>query len=156
MGEMNCPVSHELPSEGRRTVSSDGDESAGGTVHTGCLVLPDPRALAEIEAIAKATGSKFDRHMAKRSVSIAHTRDNLQTLDKLTRLVNGQRRIIGDTPLLVPAEEVLPQLVSDRLTDEPHQLTRKYLTQPPNRPPAPSRAVRARPDRPQGGRCRQC
>jgi hypothetical protein len=35
-------------------------------------------------------------------VAKARTRDNLQAFDKLTRVVDGQRRIISDPPLVQP------------------------------------------------------
>ena len=38
----------------------------------------------------------------------ARTRDSLQALDKLTTVVDGQRRIVSDPPLIVPIEEVFP------------------------------------------------
>jgi|SRR5271165_900623 len=85
--------------------------------------------LADLQATATATGSKSDKRMATRTekmVTQARTRDNLQALDKLTHLVDGQRRIISDPPLLVPVEEVFPQMVSDSLIDELHELQRKY------------------------------
>jgi hypothetical protein len=41
-------------------------------------------------------------------------------------VVDGRRRIISDPPLIVPVEEVFPQLVSDTLTEELHQLLRRY------------------------------
>ena len=85
--------------------------------------------LADLQATASTTGSKTDRLMAARTaklVSKARTRDSLQALDKLTHLVDGQRRIISDPPLIVPVEEVFPQLVSDTLIDDLHQLLRKY------------------------------
>jgi uncharacterized protein (DUF2252 family) len=45
-----------------------------------------------------------DKGMAK-----ARTRDSMQEVAKLTRLVDGRPRIISDPPLLVPIEELLPR-----------------------------------------------
>jgi len=45
----------------------------------------------------------IDQGMAK-----ARTRDSMQEVAKLTRIVDGQVRIISDPPLLVPVEELLP------------------------------------------------
>jgi hypothetical protein len=45
-----------------------------------------------------------DKDMAK-----ARTRDSMQEVAKLTRLVDGRRRIISDPPLLVPIDELLPR-----------------------------------------------
>jgi len=85
--------------------------------------------LADLQATADVTGAKTDKRMAERTariVSKARTRDSLQAVDKLTRVVDGERRIISDPPLIVPVEEVFPQLVSDTLTDELHLLLRRY------------------------------
>ena len=37
----------------------------------------------------------------------ARTRDSMQALDKLTRIVDGERRIISDPPLIQPIEELV-------------------------------------------------
>src|SRR6202000_888852 len=39
----------------------------------------------------------------------ARTRDSMQEIGKLTRVVNGQPRIVADPPLLVPANDLLPR-----------------------------------------------
>ena len=36
----------------------------------------------------------------------ARTRDSMQALDKLTHIVDGERRIISDPPLIQPVEEL--------------------------------------------------
>ena len=46
---------------------------------------------------------KFDEGMAK-----ARTRDSMQTVAKLTRMVDGRPRILSDPPLLVPIAELIP------------------------------------------------
>jgi hypothetical protein len=45
----------------------------------------------------------------------ARTHDSLQALEKLTKVVDGQRRIISDPPLIVPVEEMLPELEADAI-----------------------------------------
>ena len=85
--------------------------------------------LAELEATAGATGSKADKRMAARTSKImtkARTRDSLQALSKLTTIVNGQLRIVSDPPLIVPVEELFPQLESDALRESFHGLVRGY------------------------------
>ena len=42
-------------------------------------------------------------------VAKAHTHDSMQALSKLTTVVDGQRRIISDPPLIEPIEEVFPE-----------------------------------------------
>ena len=45
----------------------------------------------------------------------AHTRDSMQALDKLTTVVDGQRQIIADPPMIVPIEEVFADVQADAL-----------------------------------------
>jgi len=85
--------------------------------------------LADLEATAGATGSKADKRMAARTTKIiskARTRDSLQALSKLTTVVDGQLQIVNDPPLIVPVEELFPQLESNALRESFHQLVRGY------------------------------
>jgi uncharacterized protein (DUF2252 family) len=57
---------------------------------------------------ARARGL-LNRAVAKRTeagLAKARTKDSLQALSKLTRIVDGEPRIISDPPLLVPVEEI--------------------------------------------------
>ena len=47
------------------------------------------------------------RQAIRRTAAKAHTRDNLQALSKLTRVVDGRRRLASDPPLLVPIDELV-------------------------------------------------
>ncbi|MGD0391611.1 MAG: DUF2252 domain-containing protein [Acidimicrobiales bacterium] len=85
--------------------------------------------LADLEATAGSTGSRADKRMATRTARImtkARTRDSLQALDRLTKVVDGRRRFISDPPLIVPIEELFPQLESDAIRDLLLQLLRSY------------------------------
>jgi uncharacterized protein (DUF2252 family) len=80
-------------------------------------------ARAELNSQLKARQRKaLDAGMAK-----ARTRDSMQAVAKLTRVVDGQPRIISDPPLLVPVEELLPKR-ADRATLRAQltDLTAKY------------------------------
>jgi len=55
---------------------------------------------------------ELDKGLAK-----AYTRDSMQELVKLTRMVDGRPRIISDPPLLVPFDELLP-VETDRTSME--------------------------------------
>ncbi|TQL60029.1 uncharacterized protein (DUF2252 family) [Oryzihumus leptocrescens] len=52
---------------------------------------------------------------AQENVAKARTKDNLQAFSKLTTMVDGQRRIISDPPVLVPIEELVPGEPADNL-----------------------------------------
>jgi uncharacterized protein (DUF2252 family) len=45
--------------------------------------------------------------MVEQSIAKARTRDNIHELEKLTVVINGERRIISDPPLIVPVEELV-------------------------------------------------
>ena len=85
--------------------------------------------MAGIEKEAKTTKSKSTRTMAARGSRVlakAMTHDSAQALGRLTEVVDGQRRIISDPPLIVPVEELLPGRESDELTESLRQLLRRY------------------------------
>jgi uncharacterized protein (DUF2252 family) len=48
------------------------------------------------------------RKLVDKGLAKARTRDSMQGLAKLTRVVDGRLRIIADPPLLVPAEDLIP------------------------------------------------
>ena len=75
-----------------------------------------------------------------------------RALDKLTTVVDGERRIVSDPPLIVPLEELFPGLESDFMIDEVPRAVAQVPGHAAHRPQAPARAVPGDPDRPQGGR----
>jgi uncharacterized protein (DUF2252 family) len=48
------------------------------------------------------------RKLMDKGLAKARTRDSMEQLAKLTRVVDGRQRIISDPPLLVPIDELLP------------------------------------------------
>jgi uncharacterized protein (DUF2252 family) len=63
--------------------------------------------LEELERLAQQLGGKqakrFERNVAK-----ARSKDSLAAFAKLTEIVDGERRIVSDPPLIVPIEEAVP------------------------------------------------
>jgi uncharacterized protein (DUF2252 family) len=53
----------------------------------------DPKRLKQVEA----------------DIAKARTKDSMQAFEKLTHVVDGERRIISDPPLIVPIDELLPE-----------------------------------------------
>ena len=49
------------------------------------------------------------RRKTEATVEKARTRDSMQALGKLTEMVDGERRIISDPPVLVPIESIFPE-----------------------------------------------
>ena len=60
---------------------------------------------ADLESQMKAR----QRKMADTAMAKARTRDSMQEVAKLTRMVDGRPRIIADPPLLVPITDLLPK-----------------------------------------------
>jgi len=56
----------------------------------------------------------------------AHTRDSMQALGKLTTVVDGQRQIIADPPMIVPIEEVFSDVQADTLYEQLQAVLSKY------------------------------
>ncbi len=56
----------------------------------------------------------------------ARTRDNLHAFDKLTRVVDGQRRIISDPPLVQPIDELYEGMERDQIHDFVRAVIRSY------------------------------
>ena len=71
--------------------------------------------------------------MVKKSESMAakvRTRDSMQAVAKLTKVVDGQREIVSDPPLIVPVEDLAPDASYDML----RSLVSDYMrTLPPDR-----------------------
>jgi uncharacterized protein (DUF2252 family) len=68
-------------------------------------------ALAEFRSQVKATRFKE----AERLLAKAHASDSTKALGKLTTVVDGQRRIISDPPMIVPVEEVFADVQADAI-----------------------------------------
>ena len=85
--------------------------------------------ISQLESQATTTGSKAQARMAATATKVvakARTKDSMKALDKLTHVVDGERRIISDPPLLVPAEEVFPELEADQFMHMFRELLRRY------------------------------
>jgi uncharacterized protein (DUF2252 family) len=82
-----------------------------------------------MQARAAKSGSKADSYIAGTATKIAAkavTKDSMKALDKLTTVVDGVRRIVSEPPLVVPAEELYPQIQSDAVIAMFHDVLRRY------------------------------
>ena len=68
-------------------------------------------AVAEFRSQVKAKRFKI----AEELLAKAHTSDSTKALGKLTTVVDGQRRIISDPPMIVPVEEVFADVQADAI-----------------------------------------
>jgi uncharacterized protein (DUF2252 family) len=82
--------------------------------------------------IEKAIGQFRSQVKAKRfkatetMLAKAHTKDSTQALGKLTTLVDGQRQIISDPPMIVPVEEVFSNVQASALYEQLGVVLSKY------------------------------
>jgi hypothetical protein len=67
------------------------------------------------------------RKLSDKAIASARTRDSMQALGKLTRVVDGQRRIVSDPPLIVPVEELLTDIQTDALHAQLNELLDNYV-----------------------------
>ncbi len=107
--------------------------------------------------LAQLRGELGAEQVARTEATIAkaRTKDSLRAFDKLTHVVDGQRRIISDPPLIVPIEELMQGRDWHEVEEELRVHVPRLPAHPRDRPPPPARAVRPRPLRPQGRRGRQ-
>jgi uncharacterized protein (DUF2252 family) len=79
-------------------------------------------AYAKIARSAEASGHQ----LLGRSLAKARTRDSVQAMGKLTRMVDGERRIVSDPPLVVPLRDLLPDQAREDLEQVLRQLISEY------------------------------
>jgi uncharacterized protein (DUF2252 family) len=66
-------------------------------------------ARADVETLLAELGSQLTAKMYKRTdkaLAKARTRDSMSAFSKLTRVVDGEPRIVGDPPLIVPLDDL--------------------------------------------------
>jgi uncharacterized protein (DUF2252 family) len=75
---------------------------------------------------SKTFSSAKVRKRAEANLDKARTKDSLQAFAKLTHLVNGERRIISDPPLIEPIEDIFVGRSRDDLESNLHELVARY------------------------------
>jgi uncharacterized protein (DUF2252 family) len=83
----------------------------------------------DVESVAKELGSQLTSGMVKRTgkeLAKARTRDSMSAFSKLTRVVDGEPRIVADPPLIVPIDELAQGSERDEIFDSLHELLRSY------------------------------
>ena len=79
-------------------------------------------ALAEIgPQLTPRVVKRTEKNLAK-----ARARDSVSAFSKLTRLVDGEARIVSDPPLIVPVDELSQGRERDELLDWLHELLRSF------------------------------
>jgi uncharacterized protein (DUF2252 family) len=83
----------------------------------------------DIEATMKELGSQLKPKMVKRSekaLAKARTKDSMSAFSKLTRVVDGEPRIVAEPPLIVPIDDLSTGRERDEMFDGLHELLRSY------------------------------
>jgi uncharacterized protein (DUF2252 family) len=86
-------------------------------------------ARLDIEEIEKRWASRMNAREKKRfarNVAKARAKDSVRAFDKLVRVVDGEPRLIGDPPLIVPIEDLLPDLEYHHVEEAIHLVLRSY------------------------------
>jgi Uncharacterized protein conserved in bacteria (DUF2252) len=82
--------------------------------------------IEEIEAqvmgnLKPAEVKRFQQNVAK-----ARSKDAMKAFDKLAQIVDGRPRLVGDPPLIVPIEDLFPELEYHQVDQAIHNLLRSY------------------------------
>ena len=83
----------------------------------------------EIEALLAERAAEFQPVMVKRTeraLAKAHTRDSMSTFSKLTEIVDGEARIVDQSPLIVPLAQLGAEDEREGLLEDLRSLVRVY------------------------------
>jgi uncharacterized protein (DUF2252 family) len=86
-------------------------------------------ARLDIEEIENRWTSRMKPREQKRfarNVAKARAKDSVKAFDKLVKLVNGEPRLIGDPPLIVPIEDLLPDVEYQQVEEAIRVVLRSY------------------------------
>jgi uncharacterized protein (DUF2252 family) len=82
--------------------------------------------IKEIEARWVSRMKPSEQKRFARNVAKARAKDSVRAFDKLVKDVDGQLRLIGDPPLIVPLEDLLPEMEYHQIEDAIRVLIRSY------------------------------
>jgi uncharacterized protein (DUF2252 family) len=86
-------------------------------------------ARLEVEELMGQIRSQVNKRMAKKAektLAKARTKDSMTAFSKLTRVVDGEPQIVSDPPLIERIEDLARGRGGEALTEELHQLLRRY------------------------------
>jgi len=86
-------------------------------------------ARLEIESLVQELAPRFKQKTVQhteRALAKARTKDSMTAFSKLTESVNGDVRIVDQSPLIVPIEQLAPGQERDEMFEALHQLLRGY------------------------------
>jgi uncharacterized protein (DUF2252 family) len=92
-----------------------------------CVEVESSLALLKEQAAkAKTKEAQHILSTADRVAAKARTKDSTKALDKLTTVVDGERKIISDPPLIVPIQELFPGMESGEMLEKFQEMLRAY------------------------------
>ena len=62
----------------------------------------------------------------EKALDKARTKDSMQVFKKLTQVVDGEPRIVGDPPLIEPIDQIFQGVRRDQIYEELHKIVRSY------------------------------
>ena len=83
----------------------------------------------DIDSVVKEFGSQYKPKLVKRAdkqIAKARTKDSMTAFSKLTEVVDGKARIVDQSPLIVPLEQLAASGERDEIVEGLHQLLRDY------------------------------
>jgi uncharacterized protein (DUF2252 family) len=83
----------------------------------------------DIESVVQEFGSQYKPKLVKRAdkqIAKARTKDSMAAFSKLTHEVDGQARIVDQSPLIVPIEQLAPGDEREEMFEELRELMRGY------------------------------
>ncbi len=83
----------------------------------------------DIESVLQEFGSQYNPKLVKRAdkqLAKARTKDSIAAFSKLTHEVDGQARIVDQSPLIVPIEQLAPGDEREEMFDALRELMRGY------------------------------
>jgi uncharacterized protein (DUF2252 family) len=86
-------------------------------------------ARLDIQSALQEYGSQFKPKMVKRTdktLAKARTKDSMMAFSKLCELVDGSARIVDESPLIVPIDQLAQGGELDAIVEDLHQLLRDY------------------------------
>jgi uncharacterized protein (DUF2252 family) len=81
----------------------------------------------EIESVRARILGRVGRQRLATGLDKARSRDSMQVFTKLTGVVNGERRIIADPPLIIPIADLAPERERGELVAQIRHLFREYM-----------------------------
>ena len=82
--------------------------------------------IEQIEAQVKATMKSGQVKQFEKNLAKARSKDSIKAFNKLVQMVDGRPRLVGDPPLIVPIDDLLPDWEYQQVDDAIHDLLRSY------------------------------